>query len=324
MLAIISALTESALAIPAFTGLLAAASWGLGCLMFDRAHSHPVSSARPPSAAGMNLFKNGLATVCFVLVAAIMGSTYPAPDSFWPLFWSGVIGFAIGDSLYFAAFPLAGVQVTAMMGNLMAPIAGLIAWTFLDESFEAQSFLWMAVVLGGVSLVILDPAKRQKSEPRRPRKQLFTGLLFAFGAAVCQGAAIVIAHSSFEGVAILPGTTVRLVGGLAAALVIAGLVSLLPSGRSSGVGLAETLRPIRSVTLMRALLIPTFFATLVSLPLHSATVQVAPGHLSALILSTSPLFILPLGFKFGVRQGPISVLGTLIGFGGVAGLIWMG
>jgi hypothetical protein len=75
---------------------------------------------------------------------------------------------------------------------------------------------------------------------------------------------------------------------------------------------------------MRALLIPTFFATLVSLPLHSATVQVAPGHLSALILSTSPLFILPLGFKFGVRQGPISVLGTLIGFGGVAGLIWMG
>ncbi len=324
MVAFLCAMTGNALVLPAITGLIAAASWGLGCLMFDRVFRRSGPSERTPSAAGLNLFKNSLATTCFVIAALVMGSTYPSAGDFWPLLWSGVLGFAIGDSLYFAAFPLAGVQVTAMIGNLTPPIAGLIAWIFLGESYRAETFLWMAVILAGVSLVILDPRKRQSqlTTDRKPR-QLLWGLLFALGAAVCQGGAIVIAHSSFEGVDLIPGTVVRLCGGLVAALVIAVFVSLLGGAKSSA-GLAETIRPFLNVTLMRALLVPTFFATLVSLPFHSATVQTASGHLSALLLSTSPLFILPFGFKFGVRQGPVSVLGTLVGFGGVAGLIWAG
>jgi drug/metabolite transporter (DMT)-like permease len=236
---------------------------------------------------------------------------------------SGVIGFALGDSLYFAAFPLAGVQATAMMGNLVPPIAGLLSWMFLGEVFDLQALLWMAVVLAGVSLVILDPKKSSRNaEGAQQPKHLAAGLAVAFGAALCQGGSIVIAHASFQGVEIIPGTLVRLIGGLVAGVGIAALISLFPKGRRSGAGLAETMRPLRDLALCRALVLPTFFATLVCLPLHSVTVQLAPGHLSALLLSTSPLFILPLGFRFGVRQGPLSVLGTLIGFGGVVGLVW--
>ena len=305
----------------AVTGLLAAACWGLGCLLFDAVHARRSATERPPSPAGMNLFKNSLATTVFVVAGLLMGSTYPGSEAFWPLFWSGVVGFAVGDTLYFAAFPLAGVQATAMVGNLTPPIAGLLGWLFLKETFDASSLGWMAVVLAGVSLVILDPKKAKFKEADREPRKVALGLLFALGAAVSQAVAIVVAHKSFHGVEVLPGTVIRLLGGLVAAIAIASLFSLSRSGRQSPAGLAETLRPLGNRVLLRALLIPTFFATLISLPLHSATVQVAPGHISALLLSTSPLFILPLGFWFGVRQGVVSVVGTMVGLFGVAGLV---
>jgi drug/metabolite transporter (DMT)-like permease len=324
LLALFNGPSGGVLGLAALTGLLAAASWGLGCLMFDAVHARRGKDERPLSPAGMNLYKNSLATLVFVSVGLVLGSTYPSTEVFWPLFWSGVIGFALGDSLYFAAFPLAGVQATAMVGNLTPPIAGLIAWLALGETFQASSFLWMAVVLGGVSLVIMDPQKSKGSKPVKGPKDLTLGISLALGAAICQSAAIVVAHSSFQGIEIIPGTCVRLFGGLAAAIVIAGLVSLHPKARKGALGMSETIRPFRNRLLLRALFVPTFFATLISLPLHSATVQAAPEHLSALLLSTSPLFILPLGYRFGVRQGPVSVLGTLIGFFGVAGLIWLG
>lgn len=312
----------SAVALAALTGLGAAAAWGFGCLLFDSVQRRLGDDA--PAPAGLNLFKNGLALIVFGLTVLAIGGSFPGPDSFWPLFWSGVVGFAIGDSLYLAAFPLAGVQVTAMVGNLTPPIAGLVGWAFFGESFGMRSLLWMAVVMAGVSLVILDPQKKTQRAGQAAPKNLALGLLLALGAAVSQAVAIVVAHSSFEGVEVVPGTVVRLFGGLVAGLGIASLVSLLPGGRRSSAGLAATLRPLGKPALMGVLLVPTFFATLVALPLHSATVQVAPGHLSALLLSTSPLFILPLGLKFGVRQGPVSIFGTLVGFLGVAGLIWMG
>ncbi len=321
VLAIWSEPSGGAVGVAALTGLLASASWGLGCLLFDAVHARRSASESPPSPAGMNLFKNSLATTVFVIAGLIMGSSYPGAEAFWPLFWSGVVGFAVGDTLYFAAFPLAGVQATAMVGNLTPPIAGLVGWLFLKETFDASSLGWMTVVLAGVSLVILDPKKSQASEPRRDPRKVGLGLLFALGAAVSQALAIVVAHKSFQGVEVLPGTVVRLFGGLVAAIAIASIFSLNRRGRQSPAGLAATLRPLGNRVLLRALLVPTFFATLISLPLHSATVQVAPGHISALLLSTSPLFILPLGYKFGVRQGPVSILGTLIGFAGIAGLV---
>lgn len=321
MLASFSAPSGGAIGAAAVTGLLAAACWGLGCLLFDAVHARRSASELPPSPAGMNLFKNSLATTVFVIAGLVMGSSYPGSEAFWPLFWSGVVGFAVGDTLYFAAFPLAGVQATAMVGNLTPPIAGLIGWLFFKETFDASSLGWMAVVLAGVSLVILDPKKSQATQAPRDRRKVGLGLLFALAAAISQAVAIVVAHKSFQGVEVLPGTVVRLVGGLVAAIAIAAIFSLSRRGRQSPAGLTETLRPLGNRTLMRALLIPTFFATLLALPLHSATIQIAPGHISALLLSTSPLFILPLGFKFGVRQGPVSIVGVVVGFGGVLGLV---
>jgi drug/metabolite transporter (DMT)-like permease len=307
-------------------GLLAALSWGLGCLLFDRAQSRPPASVgRPPSAAGMNLFKNSIACALFLVTCLALGWSLPRGEAALMLLLSGVVGFAIGDSLYFAAFPKAGVQLTAMMGNLTPPLAGLFGWWFLGASFAVSTMLWMGVVILGISLVVLDPVGAPKRTGQEaPRRAL--GVLFAFGAALSQAVGIVLAHSAFQEVGVLAGTVVRLFGGIGMALPLALAAGLFAGKRgrlaAAREGLAEVLRPLSSRALFGMLIVPTLAATVVSLPLHSFCVRGAPSHLAALVLATSPLFILPLGRLFGARHGLLSIAGTLVGFGGLAGVLF--
>lgn len=315
-------------------GLGAAFSWGLGCLLFDRAQSRPPAAVgygvEPPSAAGMNLFKNTVAIVVFFGATQILGMSMPGPSA-WPfLFLSGVVGFAIGDSMYFAAFPKAGVQLTAMIGNLTPPLAGLLAWGFLGETFSLAALGWMGVVILGISLVVLDPVGAPRKGLPVEKGQRLVGIGLAFGSAVSQAAGIVMAYSVFKEVGILPGTVLRLAGGISLALPIAMFVGWLHGAEPKAhrrsfagalAGLGEVVRPLHSRVLFGMLIVPTIVATIISLPMHSYAVREAPSHLSSLVLATSPLFILPLGRLFGARHGVLSVVGTLVGFGGLAGVL---
>ncbi|MEM9381789.1 MAG: hypothetical protein AAGB93_17675 [Planctomycetota bacterium] len=56
------------------------------------------------------------------------------------------------------------------------------------------------------------------------------------------------------------------------------------------------------------------------LPYHFALREL-PGGVSALLFASTPLFTLPLALLVGQRAGPIGVLGTLVGFAGVAGIL---
>ena len=317
----------------ACAGLGSSFLWGLGCLMFDRVQARPPGavgqSVAPPTAAGMNLFKNTLCALVLGLVLAIglsLGGgggelALPAGGAFWILALTGVVGFAIGDSLYFAAFPKAGVRVTAMVGTLIPVLAGLMSWLFLDRTFGAATWLWMAVVLVGISMVVLDPVGRPSEEPGGSGRDRWVGLALALGSAVSQAVGIVLAFGAFEGVGVIPGTISRLLGGIIAALVIGAGAGLLRGSRGVAGELGELVRPLRTPALVRMLAPAAFVATILSLPLHSAATRGAPPQISALVLATSPLFILPLGRFFGARHGALSVVGTLIGLVGVAGVL---
>lgn len=319
-------------------GLLSAFGWGLGCLLFDRLQTKRGGTSpleergiAPPTAAAMNLFKNTVACSVFVLVAVALGlaataglgsaPVWPAAGAAWLLFLSGIAGFAIGDAMYFASFPKAGVQLAAMIGNLTPPLAALLSWLFLDERIETAALLWMAVIVFGISLVVMDPVANPKEAGRAvaPRERL-VGAGYALVSALAQAVGIVVTFKAAEGVDVLPATIWRLVGGIALAVPIA-LVLARGKGASARGALATLTRPLRSRPLFVLLLVPTFVATILCLPLHTFAVRGAPAHLSALVLATSPLFILPLGRFFHARHGWLSVVGTLIGFGGLAGVL---
>lgn len=300
----------------------AAFTWGLGSLFFARslvtAPVGPASERGPLAASGANLFKNALALALFALYAAAMGVELP-PASAWPrLLLSGALGFALGDMLYFAALPRIGVQKSAMLGELNVPFTAALSFAFLGERFDHEFLAATAVVLVGVTLVVLEPGRTRSSE-RLPTLAR-AGVVAAIAAALFQSTGALVGHTGMEGVSVLGGTLLRMLGGIAAAFLVAPIAGLV-AGSGAACALRDLVRPFHDRTLWRALAVAALFASVLGLPLfHYALRELEPGR-AMVLFATTPLFTLPLSRAFGMRHAAGAWFGTLLGFAGVAWIV---
>jgi drug/metabolite transporter (DMT)-like permease len=303
--------------LPALAALFSACTWGLGSLLFRRVLADP-DPARRPGAASACMIKNLLACTAFVGVWLIVGGAAPAWDSIGWLAWSGLIGFAIGDSLYFGAVARCGVQVTGVVAQLNVPTAALMAWAFMGEDLSLQEIGSMTLVLGGATLVIMDKSKASVESIGIKRH----GIYFALICAVCQGVGIVMGHGGMEGVEVVPGTVVRLGAGVLGAFAISGLFDLGARARKrSGAETRDLVRPFRNPEMLKRILFAGLIASVINLLPYHFAVRELRGGISAVLFATAPLFTLPLGPLFGERHGWRAWCGTLLGFSGVAGIL---
>ena len=311
----------------ALAGLASAFTWGTASLLFGRLLRSPSLPERPTAPAA-NLFKNALALAVFALAWPLLGAGWPGEAATAWLVWSGFLGFAVGDSLYFAALPRSGVQAAAMIGQLNVPLAALLAWLLLGERLGAVALGSMALVLVGVTLVVAEPARTRAGAavlPHDPRVRR-AGLVFAFLNAACQATSIVVGRRGFGDVPLLGGTIARLLGGTLGALALALAFDLLRPRRTraSRVSFDEVrslVRPLHARASWRPLFPAALFGSVLGLlPFHYAMREL-PGGISAVLFATTPLFTLPLGLFFDERQGWRGWLGTGIGFVGVAGVL---
>ena len=324
---------ETTLAVwAAGAAVVSAGLWAVGTVLFSRVLSK--RSGASPSAASANLFKNLLALAAFLLGWWILGGAAPdARSSAW-LLASGVAGFALGDTCYFAALPRCGAHTTAMLGNLGPPLAVLLAFVLFGEALEPRTLLAMAVTLGGVLCVLTDPVRRAR-EPAVTKLRAATlqarrtGIGLATLAAVFQALAIVVGRGGFQGVGILPGSVVRLAGGVLGAFTLALGFDILGRGRApvpdgERSHLASLARPWRERAVFSRFLAPAVVAAVLCLPLYGFAVREVKGGVAAVLFATTPLFTLPITRVLGERSGPRTVFGTLLGFAGVAGVLAFG
>ena len=172
-------------------------------------------------------------------------------------------------------------------------------------------------MLAGVALVVQGRGL-EHVEQRAARRR---GLWLALAAAVAYAVALVLGHRGMSGVALFAGSVVRVIGGIVSALVFAPLAGCLPGGRGARGELRALVRPLGSVRLWRLLLPAACLGSVIGLPLfHFALRELTPG-VAALLLSTTPLFTLPIEEFLGTRHGLCAWIGTLIGFAGVAGML---
>lgn len=300
-------------------GLASAAGWAVGSHLFGRALLRHADLA--PQAA--NLFKNTVTLLVFGTLCGLAGWG-PATDGSVPwLLVSGFFGFALGDALYFAAMPLCGVQLAALTGTSIPPLAALLGWALGKPAPNLETFAFMGLVLCGLAIVVTDSSGRAstgKHSAKDRRRGFWLGCL----AALCQAFAIASGNLGFGSVeptaaGVLPGTSLRLAGGVVGAL----LLALLVRGPRRA-GLQRLTQPLHRWSLARVLLVPTFVATILNLPLHSYALSDLPPGTSAILFATTPLFTLPVGLALGSRYGWRTWAGTLLAFGGVAGVIRFG
>jgi drug/metabolite transporter (DMT)-like permease len=294
----------------ALAGLAAAASWAYASHLFSRSLARGDLALSAPA---INWFKNSVALLCIGSVALLAGGQFPADERIAWLLGSGLLGFALGDSLYFAAFPLCGVQLAAMSANLVPPLAAAIAYLAFGERLTWLACLGIALSLAGIAWVLLD--RHPTADALRPPADRRRGLCLAGANALCQAVGIVIGRVGFEGVELLPGTVLRLVGGVGGAVLCA---LLLGGRRGPAAAVLDLTGAWRRAAAARALLLGTALGAVFNLPLHSHALGTLSPGVSAILFATTPLWTLPIGLRLGERYGWRTAAGTLLGFGGVA------
>ena len=134
---------------------------------------------------------------------------------------SGMIGFGMGDLGMFAALPLLGSRLTALMVQcLAAPLAALIEWLWLGTRLEAPELLCGGMILLGVGIAVA-PERRPVEVLTETTADRNRGLLFGVIAALGQAGGAVVSRKAHAishdgGYAIDGGTAAyqRAIGGL--------------------------------------------------------------------------------------------------------------
>ena len=299
-------------------GLFSAAVWGVASLLFTRfLRDH--KGERPPSPAGANLFKNSLALICFLAIWPLMGGSLPGLSTTGWLLFSGALGFALGDSLYFAALPRCGVQTTAMVGQLNVPLAAMFGYMFKGESLGLLTMGGMGLSMGGVLLVLSDPIL---NGGRKRGKAYRSGLIFALIHAITIASGIFVGHAGIANVGIMPGTIVRIAGGIMGGFMVAPVWGYL--ARRLGDKEDSPMREVKAIVepfkrrdWWKALALASFAGSVVGLIPYHIALRDLPSGVAAAMFSTTPLFTLLMGRFIGERFGPRAAGGTLLGFVGV-------
>lgn len=293
------------MATPVLTGALAALAaalcWTLASSLW---HRLPTSL----SAVQLNLLKNLLALV-LLAPALVLQPWRVGWEPLLLLAASGVLGIALGDSLYFAALRRLGTRRCLTLdagGPAVTAVAG-----FLWLAEWPSPLQWLGV--GLISLAVLLVA-RQKPE-RSPAAGLAVpaaaqrlGVLLALGALLCGSGGALLARAALRAGELDPlqSAVLRLA---AASLVLLPLLRGVP---------ASPPRPRPAQRRWPLWLAATLLGTSAGIALQQTALQHLPGALAVALMATAPVMALPLAPLEGDRPGVIGVLAALLALGGVS------
>ena len=149
-----------------------------------------------------NLTLNVLRMLLALLFAAVMfgvltGSPVPAGITTRACGWlllSGLVGYVVGDYCLFQCYIIIGSRYGQLFMTLAPLSAALMAWITLGQQMTPTSLVAMLVTLAGISLSVLGRGEHHAVSLKLPAK----GVLFAVGAALCQGVGLVLSKLGMD------------------------------------------------------------------------------------------------------------------------------
>jgi drug/metabolite transporter (DMT)-like permease len=281
--------------IGALAALAAALCWTLASSLW---RALPTSL----SAGQLNLLKNLLAAA--LLWPLVWGRPWAmAPQQVLLLGLSGVVGIAMGDSLYFAALRRLGTRRTLTLdagGPAVTAMAGMV---WLSE--RPTGLDWLGLVL--ITSALLLVATRQTGPGESARRQ-WQGVVMALGALLCGSSGALLSRAALRDFSVDPlqSALMRL---LAATVVLLPLLMTLPRG---GLG------PKPAHWRWPLALLATLLGTTAGIALQQTALQRLPGGLAVALLATAPVMALPLAALEGDRPGWRGWCAALLALAGVS------
>ena len=286
----------------------AALLWAFSSMLYGQA-------GKRLTAVWMNFTKGAIASLLFIVTLLVLGRPLlgPMAEAPWQvalLALSGIIGIAVGDTAYFACLRRLGARQAALLSLLSVPAASAGGLALLGERLPLLGVMGIAITLAGIAWVVAE--KPNGAEPTLTRSVVFPGLLLGLAAALCQAAGALINRSVIRDGAFddLWTATWRLVAATVALCLFLPFFPRRPV-ESSGKG-----------RLWIYVLPATVLGSFAGIWLQQfAFARADTGYVQTL-LSTTPIWILPIAMLAGERVTWRAVLGSVVGLGGVVLLIY--
>lgn len=276
-----------------------------------------------------NLYRLALATLILGAITLISFRDSFHPTTFAWLFFSGIIGFGLGDVALFYAYQAIGSRLTVLLNFCTATVFGLVTeYLWLGTTIRPLEMLAIALILCGLSIAVLFTPARPANGARRGSWGI--GLTAAVVAGFGQGVGAVISRHAGAlaarpeiGLGAINGLSQafqRVVAGLVFAVIVVAIIQLRSSRRGQPVAApAASLKKPRHVHLW--LLGAAMFGPVIGVSCFQAALADLPSGIVLAIVSTSPIVIIPFAYLFeGDRPTRASCLGGIVG---VAGVVWI-
>ena len=146
----------------------------------------------------LNVLRMSLALLfSLVLFGVVTGNVLPVEASSEAIGWmllSGCVGYVIGDFCLFQCYIIIGSRFGQLFMTLAPLSAALMAWITLGQQMTQMSIVAMLITLFGISISVLGRGEHHKVSLRLP----LNGVLFAIGAAMCQGIGLVLSKIGMD------------------------------------------------------------------------------------------------------------------------------
>ena len=261
--------------------VLCALSWAISVVLFKKAE---LSADVSPQS--LNLFKNVMALPLLLLTMVVMGEQFQwdrSAEDWLGLAVSGVIGIAVGDTLYFAALRRLGPGMLAIVETSFSPAVVIFSILLLDEVIGLSFLGGASLILGGVVIATLGDMS-SSDEESGPSVSL-PGVTVGIIAAVMVAFGFVIAKPALSRSGLVEGTTVRLIFG-----VVAQLLWILPR-RSR----ADVLWILKPHPVWRSLLPGAFIGSYVAMLLWLGGLKYTDASVAALLNQLTVVFTIAMG-----------------------------
>jgi len=253
-----------------------------------------------------------------VLFLIVTGRPLPAGVSAEAAGWmllSGLVGYVIGDFCLFQCYIIIGSRYGQLFMTLAPIAAALMAWVTLGQQMKPVSIVAMLVTLVGIGISVLGRGEHHKVSLRLP----LNGVLFAMGAAICQGIGLVLSKIGMNHFDVAEGSPEWLVPFSANFFrCIAGLTGFLILHR-----IRDGFKPLRKSLHDRkgltAALATTLFGPFLGVGFSLMAVQYTAAGIASTLMAMTPIIILlPSRWLFHQKITWRAVLGAVISVIGVS------
>jgi len=266
----------------------------------------------------LNVLRMALALLfSVVLFMVVVGSPLPAGGTMEAYGWmllSGLVGYVIGDFCLFQCYIIIGSRYGQLFMTLAPLAAALMAWITLGPVMRGMSILAMLVTLAGISISVLGRGEHHKVALKLP----LSGVLFAIGAALCQGIGLVLSKIGMDhyDTTQIPAWLVPFSANFFRC--IAGIIgfTLLLYVREGFAPLREAIHDRKGMTVATA---TTIFGPFVGVGFSLMAVQYTSAGIASTLMALTPIIIiLPSRWLFHQPITWRTVVGAVISVIGVS------